>query len=668
MIKQTTNNWHEANKDYLMASIDLVRGMLERRIHSRNDQAPNQEAAVGPVAEERERVRNSVPDGAALDLLERVFGLTSFERDLLLLCAGVELDTRMPDLCAACHGDPLRRTPTPALALAVLPSAHWNALTPDGPLRYWRLLEVGPGDCLTTSPLRIDERILHFLTGAQHLDERLSVISDPVEETARLAPSHQELADRIRRIWLSTPSDRPVPVVQLCGPEASTVRAIAVRACSDAGLSLFRIASADVPGSASERHALARLWEREALLGSRVLLLEYDDTTEMDRVHHTRSFASQIRSVLLVSAREPIGMNGKTCMRIDVVTPSASEQRELWLDSLGPLSAGLNGQIARIVSSFRLSSTAIRAAGESLITAHAEGKEVTGTAANDSGQLLWDACRSQVRPRLDDLARRIPATAVWDDLVLPDQQRKTLKELASNVRQQAKVYEEWGFAARSPRGLGITALFHGPSGTGKTMAAEVLANELRLDLYHIDLSTVVSKYIGETEKHLRRIFDAAEQGGLILLFDEADALFGKRSEVKDSHDRYANIEVSYLLQRMEAYRGLAILTTNNKSALDPAFMRRIRFVVQFPFPDAGQRAEIWKRVFPRQTPVKDLDARKLARLNVAGGSIRNIALNAAFLAADQDRPVVMRDIRSAAQTEYAKIEKPITAAETRDWE
>ena len=184
----------------------------------------------------------------------------------------------------------------------------------------------------------------------------------------------------------------------------------------------------------------------------------------------------------------------------------------------------------------------------------------------------------------------------------------------------------------------------------------MLANELRLDLYRIDLSAVVSKYIGETEKNLRRVFDAAEEGGAILLFDEADALFGKRSEVKDSHDRYANIEVSYLLQRMEAYRGLAILTTNLKNALDPAFMRRIRFILQFPFPDAAQRAEIWRRIFPPETPTENLDAAKLARLNVAGGNIRNIALNAAFLAADAGKPVRMSDLLRAAQGEYTKLE------------
>jgi SpoVK/Ycf46/Vps4 family AAA+-type ATPase len=199
------------------------------------------------------------------------------------------------------------------------------------------------------------------------------------------------------------------------------------------------------------------------------------------------------------------------------------------------------------------------------------------------------------------------------------------------------------------------------------MAAEVLAQELRLDLYRIDLSQVVNKYIGETEKNLRRVFDAAEDGGAILLFDEADALFGKRSEVKDSHDRYANIEVSYLLQRMEAYRGLAILTTNMKEALDTSFLRRIRFVVQFPFPDAAQRSGIWRRVFPADTPTEQLDVGRLSRLNVAGGSIRNIAMYAAFLAADAGEPVRMGHLLRAARAEYAKLERPLTEADIGGW-
>jgi SpoVK/Ycf46/Vps4 family AAA+-type ATPase len=250
---------------------------------------------------------------------------------------------------------------------------------------------------------------------------------------------------------------------------------------------------------------------------------------------------------------------------------------------------------------------------------------------------------------------------------LPEPQRQILREIAAQVRQRARVYEIWGFAAKGTRGLGVSALFAGASGTGKTMAGEVLADELRLDLYRIDLSQVVSKYIGETEKNLKRVFDAAEEGGVILLFDEADALFGKRSEVKDSHDRYANIEVSYLLQRMESYRGLAILTTNMKNALDTAFMRRIRFVVQFPFPDAEQRAEMWRRIFPPDAPTEGLDVSKLARLNVAGGNIRNIALNAAFLAADAGEPVRMMHLLRAARGECAKLEKPLIEAEIGGW-
>jgi SpoVK/Ycf46/Vps4 family AAA+-type ATPase len=242
-----------------------------------------------------------------------------------------------------------------------------------------------------------------------------------------------------------------------------------------------------------------------------------------------------------------------------------------------------------------------------------------------------------------------------------------LVEIAKHVRQRDRGYEDWGFADKGSRGLGISALFVGASGTGKTMAAEILARELRLDLYRIDLASVVSKYIGETEKNLKRLFDGAEGTGAILLFDEADALFGKRSEVRDSHDRYANIEVSYLLQRMETYRGLAILTSNLKNALDPAFQRRIRFVVQFPFPDVSHRELIWRGIFPRRTPTEDLDYGQLAQLAVAGGQIRNIALGGAFLAADDDDRVGMRHLAIAARSEYAKLERPLTDAETRGW-
>ncbi len=665
MTGEAFQNWQEANQRYLMASVKRVRRLLELPLEPHPDGDGRNQETMRAHDEACQRAREAVPGKAALDLVVAGCGLSDFERDVLLLCAGVELDAKVADACAIHHADPTRRSPTFGLALSRLPGAHWSALIPDRPLRHWRLIEVGPGNCLVTSPLRIDERILHHLAGAPYLDERLRGTVDPVSASPGLSPSHQAMAQRICKTLSEACAETIPRVIQICGADREANRAVAMEACRIAGAGLLRLPAADIPPTAAERTALIRLVEREALLGGSALLIEGDEARETDRLSHLRAFIGHYRNLLMVSAGEPLILDGRIVARFDIAKPPASEQHAVWMAALGPLASRLNGQVGRIVSQFRMNGPAIHAVSQGLLQS-AAGASMTEENPSVETE-LWDACRAHSRPRFDNLARRLPATAHWDDLVLPESQKKTLRELVANVRRQATVYEAWGFAERSPRGLGITALFSGPSGTGKTMAAEVLANALRLDLYHIDLSAVVSKYIGETEKNLRRVFDAAEQGGMVLLFDEADALFGKRSEVKDSHDRYANIEVSYLLQRMEAYRGLAILTTNNKSAIDPAFLRRIRFVVQFPFPDANQRAEIWKRIFPRRTPVQDLDERKLARLNIAGGNIRNIALNAAFLAADQDRPVGMGDIRDAARTEYAKIEKPLGAAETGDW-
>jgi SpoVK/Ycf46/Vps4 family AAA+-type ATPase len=266
---------------------------------------------------------------------------------------------------------------------------------------------------------------------------------------------------------------------------------------------------------------------------------------------------------------------------------------------------------------------------------------------------------------MDRLAEKLDVKATWDDIVLPEQEATLLRQIVAQVRVRARVYDDWGFRARMNRGLGISALFGGDSGTGKTMAAEVLADELNLDLYRIDVSAVVSKYIGETEKNLRQVFDAAEDGGAILFFDEADAIFGKRSEVKDSHDRYANIEINYLLQRMEGYRGLAILATNMKSALDQAFLRRLRFIINFPFPAAAERRRIWEKIFPPATPVEGLDLERLARFNLTGGSICNIALNASFLAADAGTSVTIKQVLEATRSEFRKLERSVNEADFR---
>ncbi|HEV2914386.1 MAG TPA: ATP-binding protein [Pyrinomonadaceae bacterium] len=681
MSEHAPNNWNEANQRYLMAALSVVREALERHIaRSKNGRELEPRTAPTQVESAAQRALKeaaaAMPAPAALELMSTMFGLSGFERDLLLLCAGVELDSSFATVCAEAQGDPAHPFPTFSLALAALPEAHWSALTPAAPLRRWRLIEIGNGPALTLSQLRIDERILHYLAGVEHTDERLAGLIEHLAEGSELAASHHALAERIARLWSqpdnsgSSSGGGPLPLVQLCGDEVADKRAISVAACAAMGLRVASISARAIPTGLSELDGFIRLWGREAVLSNCALLVECHELEASDaaRAVALNRLIESLNSPLIISGVERRRAWHKSILTFDVGKPPAREQSEIWQHALSAIPVNLNGQVQALVSQFNLNLQKVHAARAEAMARRASSEDAdAGSAAADLGAALWDACRMQARPRLDDLAQRIEPAATWAELVLPEVQYQTLREIAAHVRNRMTVYDTWGFAAKGARGLGISALFSGVSGTGKTMAAEVLANELRLDLYRIDLSAVVSKYIGETEKNLRRVFDAAEEGGAILLFDEADALFGKRSEVRDSHDRYANIEVSYLLQRMEAYRGLAILTTNLKSALDTAFLRRIRFIVHFPFPDAAQRAEIWRRIFPRETPTRNLDADKLAQLNVAGGNIRNVALNAAFLAADAGQPVRMSHLLRAAQSEYAKLEKSLTEAEIRGW-
>jgi hypothetical protein len=648
--------WIEANQARLLAGMAELRELLAR--HANPDADPDGAAAERARVEEQMAIA-AMPSPAALDAVAESFGLSAFERRLLLLCAAAELDAEMGRLCATAQGQAGRGLPTFSLALAALPDPQWHALAPSSPLRFWRLIEVLPGDTLAASPLRIDERVLHHLVGLNGLDERVRPLIHACEP-ARVPPvSHRAIVDRLVSLWLAEGVGPESAVAELCGEDDDACRAIAANACAAAGMPLFLVYAADLPTSLAELDLLARLWEREAAFRGCTLLIDAHDD-DRDALRSAALFAERLHCLVAVSARQLVPLRARVAISIDVPPPASSELADVWADALGDARHRLDGQVGDVVTQFRLDSDRIRAASKQVRLTLAAGGKL-------APRLLWDACRVQARPRLDALAQRIEARATWDDLILPTAQKEILRQIQANVAQRATVYETWGFAERGGRGLGISAVFAGASGTGKTMAAEVLALELGLDLYRIDLSQVVSKYIGETEKNLARVFSAADGGGAVLLFDEADALFGKRSEVKDSHDRYANIEVSYLLQRMEAYRGLAILTTNRKSAIDPAFLRRLRFIVQFPFPDSTQRAEIWRRVFPTRTPTEGLDADRLAQLDVAGGHIRNIALNAAFLAAAAGEPVRMAHVRRAAQAEYAKLEKPITEAELAGW-
>lgn len=659
------DDWLEANQRYMKEALSVVSCNLKQHVENLQNNDDSGEKNDNIYNKLKETAAD-MPAPPALETLCIMFGLTPFERDILLLCAGIELDSSFAVLCASAHGDSNKTYPTFSLAMSALPDPHWSALSPQAPLRRWRLIEVGTGNALTISPLRIDERVMNYIVGVRHLDERLLDLVEPLYLLDELVPSHWDLAKRIVSTLSNTATTSELPALQLVGNGIADKKAIATVAAAKLGMELHALNASFIPIVPAELDSLIRLWEREAALSGSALLLECDDVDSTDTVRKTAidRFIECMNGPLIITGRRRWPMGQRSIISYDVHKPTANEQHNIWKQSLAISSLKLDNVIERLVTQFSLSANGIRSACA----------EVSGYTSTEDGykenrleDVLWDTCRVQARRHMDDLAQRIDPVATWDELVLPRMQKQTLREIAVHVKQRAKVYEKWGFATKSSNGLGISALFAGSSGTGKTMAAEVLANELRLDLYRIDLSQVVSKYIGETEKNLRKVFDVAEEGGAILLFDEADALFGKRSEVRDSHDRYANIEVSYLLQRMEAYRGLAILTTNMKDAIDPAFLRRIRFIVQFPFPDVNQRIEIWQRIFPYNTPTEGLDFDKLARLNVAGGNIRNIAIYAAFLAAEAEESVRMTHLMQAASAEYIKMERTLTDSEIGGW-
>ncbi|MET8677332.1 ATP-binding protein [Streptomyces sp. NPDC004647] len=603
--------------------------------------------------------RGEITGPATLDALVACFDLTPFERQVVLLAAAAELDPTAASRCAAASGDPDRAHPTFSLALAALTDPHWSALTPVGPLRRWRLIELDDETRLTTSRLRIDERILHFLVGSPYLDARLHGLLRRARVPDTLPASYDVAAGQVAAAWADAASDTALRV-ELVGADLRTRTDIAAAAARRSGLGLCAMAATDVPTDPAERDRLARLWQREAILLPAALLLEVGD---MDREQSaaTDAFIEGTAVPLVVSSQDPRQSAGARGERITVPALDTDEQLGLWADAFEGVPEISEENLRDLVAQFSLPPHVIRSA------AAAVRRDLPGEDRLDATGLAWRAGLSEARMGMDELGRRIEPRAGWGDLVLSERQLRILREIVAHVRQRGTVYQEWGFAQTLRSGLGVTALFAGGSGTGKTLAAEVMARELGLDLFIIDLSQVVSKYIGETEKNLRKVFDAAERGGALLLFDEADALFGKRSEVKDSHDRYANLEVSYLLMRMEAYRGLAVLTTNMKKALDSAFMRRIRFVVDFPFPGESERAEIWRRVLPTQAPTKGIDPELLAQLTVAGGSIRNIALSGAFLAAEEGDRLQMRHMLAAARTEYLKLERSLTPSEVHGW-
>ncbi len=674
----TVAEWQKSNDEYLAAALEWLR--LRLAWHAARGEAPVVVApadatattaappsAAQPVTDEqlaeaaaKMAAAEAVEPLPALSIATRRFGLSRLEQSLLLLCAAMELDPATASRCARAQHDPTRPYPTFALALWMFDDPAWDVMSPERPLRYWRLIEISqPGaQPLATSALRADERIVNYLKGLNYLDDRLSPLLVPIEAGERLAlpPSQQAAADTIVDAIRQTRTSSRLPVINVTGPDAPSKQLVAAYAADALDLHLYRLSADLLPAQAGELETLARLAQREGILMPVALYLDAHDA---DRPGQGQSptdvhsppigrFLARSDGVVFLDTRDVWHGLTRPALTVDVTTPTSAEQRAAWSEAIG---GGESEAPARLAGQFDLDLGSIR--------------RIAATAGGDASR-LWPACVASTRPRLEHLAQRIDAKATLDQLVLPEAEKQLLREIVDQVGQRSRVYDEWGFGRRMSRGRGIGALFAGESGTGKTMAAECIADALQLDLYRIDLSSVVSKYIGETPKNLRQLFDAAESGGAILFFDEADALFGKRSEVKDSHDRYANIEINYLLQRIEAYRGLAILATNMKASLDAAFIRRLRFIVNFRYPDAAGRREIWAKVFPPETTTSVLDLDRLARFDITGGAIQNIAVNAAFRAArTQEGIVTMPLILEAARNEFRKMDRFVNEADFR---
>ncbi|MET0936669.1 MAG: ATP-binding protein [Luteibacter sp.] len=565
-------------------------------------------------------------DGVSpLDDLSRRLGLDTSARALLLLAAAPDLDDEAAALIA--ERSPERPWPSLTLANAVFDHVHFAALAPSAPLRALDLVRLSGDGVLSQKAIYADERVVFALRGIDTLDAWLAAWVTPLALHTPPASLDAKVTHTLARLL----ADDADPLAILAGGKASDRHAHVLAAAALAGAVALHMAVPDATQAEPDPAEFIRRWRREAALSPRILVIEGDEWP----MRWLRALEQVTTCV--VSANTPPEVpctRQQTLLRLPA--SDLASRRASWHAHLPLLP---DSAIARLAAEYR----------------HAP-ERLKLVAANEAAAA--DACRALTRTSMAGLAETVDSRVDWADLVLPDEQANQLHDMAAHASARVLVGEQWGFARRNGRGNGLAALFAGPPGTGKTLAARVIAHAIGHDLYRVDLSRVVSKYIGETEKNLARVFDAADCGGAVLLFDEADALFGRRTEAKDSHDRHANLETAYLLQRMETFNGIAILTTNLDQLLDAAFLRRLAFVVRFPFPGEPARADIWRRAFPAQTPLADVDPDQLARMPLAGGHIANIAWSAACRAAHAGHAVATSHIVAAARAECAKLERP----------
>jgi SpoVK/Ycf46/Vps4 family AAA+-type ATPase len=625
-----------------------------------------------------------------LDELARLFRLTSFDVDVLLVCLAPELDLRYERLYAYLQDDVTKKRPSVDLVLNLLCPTFEAKLAArqrfaDGaPLLDQRLVHLFDDPSHHRPPLlsrylKLDDRVVNYLLDDDRLDARLEAYAGaiPPRATVEALPLPVDIKQRLTLLARDGRCREKATVLLFQGPYGVGKQAAAEALCRELGLGLLTVdLNRSAKGEQSEFETIVGLAVREALLSGAALYWDgidvvFGDGKEAWRDALLRWLAGYPGMSFLAgeTAWEPANsLREIGFVRIEFRRPDAAERTRLWTEALngdlaeatGP--AGTAVDPRELAGKFRFTGGQIRDAAASARNLARWRNPEDARVTNDD---LNAACRLHCNQKLATLARKISPRYGWDDIVLPADQRRRLREICNHVKYRSVVYEQWGFGRKVALGKGLNVLFSGPPGTGKTMAADIIAGALALDLYKIDLSSVVSKYIGETEKNLAKIFAEAESSNAILFFDEADALFGRRSEVRDAHDRYANIEISYLLQRVEEYEGVVILATNRNKDMDEAFVRRLHFSIEFPFPAEADRRRIWQGIWPNETPLSpDLDLDLMARrFEIPGGNIRNIAVAAAFLAADDGGAITTSHLLRAIRREYQKMGKVVAEDE-----
>ena len=614
-----------------------------------------------------------------LDRLRQVFALNDFDVAVLLVCAAGAIDTRYEKLYAYLQDDITKTQPRIELVLNLLEAdprrriAARTRFEAGAPLMRYRLIETihdpaRPAASMAGTPLKADQRVAAWLLDSNAVDDGIAPFVAFREEGPELQALvlDEQTAHGIAGLCSLRVDEAGASrlVVHLQAREGAGRRTLARAVSGVHGMPLMDV---DTHALMSEPDfgAMLVLVDREAKLRGAALhwakadgLLATENGARLDAFLRAVDHGPPLAFVSTESVRLPTTMAAQTSHVFVHIKPSSSLQRlRLWHGALDRQNVSVaQFDLSALATRFRFTPRQIHAA---IRTAQGLALWRDARRARVESQDLYEACRIHSNRTLSTLARKISPRLAWEDIVLPADRLVQLRDLCNHMKYRHQVFSEWGFEHKLATSKGLMALFAGPSGTGKTMAAEIIAGELGLDLYKVDLSSVVSKFIGETEKNLGRIFDEAESANAVLFFDEADALFGRRSEVKDSHDRYANIEVGYLLQRIEEYEGIAILATNFRRNMDEAFVRRLQFTIDFPLPGEADRYRMWQRILPAETPRdSSIDLALLARrFDLSGGSIRNIALAAAFLAADDQDIVRMTHLIAATQREYLKMGK-----------